>query len=118
MNRKLIGRHRINLKIFASIACLLFAYSAVIQWNDPDPIRWFSIYATAALLSGFSLFIRVPGSMFAILATVAGLWAAILLPSVLSAGSFTGTEEEREFAGLSLVAIASVVQLLLPEARE
>jgi hypothetical protein len=56
--------------------------------------------------------------MFAILATVAGLWAAILLPSVLSAGSFTGTEEEREFAGLALVAIASVVQLLLPEARE
>ena len=106
------------MKIFASIACLLFAFSAAIQLNDPDPIRWFTLYATAALLSGLSLFVPVPGAMFAALATVAGLWAAILLPRVLSAGSFTGTEEEREFAGLALVAIASVVQRLLPEARQ
>ena len=79
------------------------------QWNDPDPIRWFSLYATAAVLSATSVFVSIPRSIFVGLACVAGLWTATILPSVLSVRSFTGTEEEREIAGLALVVVASVV---------
>ena len=91
------------------LAGLLFAYSAVLQLNDPDPLRWFSFYAAAAVASATSAFISLPGFLFVGLASVAGLWASTLLPSVLSLGSFTGTEEERELAGLILVGVVNVV---------
>ena len=77
--------------------------------NDPDPIRWFSLYAAAALLSATSVFVSIPRFLFAGMALVTGLWAATLLPNVLSIGSFTGTEQERELAGLALVGVASLV---------
>ena len=97
------------MKIFATVVAFLFAYSAALQLNDPDPIRWFLLYATAAVLSAISAVVSIPRSIFAGLACVAGLWAATLLPTVLSVRSFTGTEEEREFAGLAIVSAASVV---------
>ena len=97
------------MKIFASIAALLFGYSAFVQLNDPDPIRWIALYSCAAVLSAASIFIAIPRSVFAGLACVAGLWATTLLPGVLSDSSFSGTEEERELAGLLLVAVACAV---------
>jgi hypothetical protein len=97
------------LKIFAGVAGLLFAYAAVLQLNDPDPIRWFVLYGTASVLSAASTFVSIPRAIFAGLACVAGSWAAMLVPNVLSLSSMTGTEEERELAGLLLVGLASVV---------
>ena len=82
------------MKIFASVVALLFAYSAFVQLNDPDPIRWILLYS---------------GAVFIGLACVAGLWAATLAPGVVSDGSFTGSEEERELVGLLLVSSASAV---------
>jgi hypothetical protein len=103
--------------MFAPIACLLFLLSAAVQWNDPDPLRWILIYATAAMLFGMSMFITIRSFLFVLLAAVAGLWAAILLPDILSTGSFTGTEEEREFLGLALVTIASLIQWRMDDTR-
>ena len=97
------------MKIFASVVALVFAYSAVVQLNDPDPIRWFLIYGSAAVVSVFSIFGRVPKLVFVGLASVAGLWAATLLPGTLSSAAFTGTEEERELTGLVLVVVAGVL---------
>jgi hypothetical protein len=97
------------VKIFAGLAGLLFAYSAVLQLNDPDPVRWFALYGTASVLAAASAFVPIPGVIFAGLACVAATWAATLVPEVLSLSSFTGTEEERELAGLLLVGLASVV---------
>ncbi|MGE4609219.1 MAG: transmembrane 220 family protein [Myxococcota bacterium] len=97
------------MKIFASVAALLFAYSAFVQLNDPDPIRWILLYSCAAVLSAASIFVSIPRAIFIGLACVAGLWAATLAPGVVSDGSFTGTEEERELVGLLLVSSASAV---------
>jgi hypothetical protein len=37
------------MKIFNSIFLILFVVSAVLQYNDPDPILWILIYLFAAL---------------------------------------------------------------------
>jgi hypothetical protein len=94
---------------FASAIALLFAYSAVIQHNDPDPIRWMALYGTAAIACAISAFRPVPRVVFIGLATLAGLWAATLMPSVVSAAALSGTEEERELGGLLLVVASGVV---------
>jgi len=97
------------LRVFATVAGLLFTCSAMVQLNDPDPVRWFALYGSAALLSLASLLVVIPRAIFAGIALVAGLWAVTLVPSVLSAGSFSGSEEERELGGLTLVALAGAV---------
>ena len=97
------------MKIFASVVALLFAYAAAVQLNDPDPIRWLLIYGSTVVVSVAFIFGRVPKLVFVGLACVAGLWAVTLLPGVLSSAAFTGTEEEREFAGLALVVVTGVV---------
>jgi hypothetical protein len=93
-----------------------FVFSVVVQYNDPDPIRWMLIYGAAALLSGWaaaaSLRPAIPGAV----AAVALIWAATLMPSVARqlpslmdlTGSIKmmapGVEETREAGGLLFVA--------------
>lgn len=97
------------MKSFASIGALLFAWSASLQLNDPDPVRWVVLYAAAAAVCILHLVTRVRSFVPYALAAVAGCWAATLLPGVLEAAALTGTEEEREFLGLGIVAAACLV---------
>jgi hypothetical protein len=97
------------MKIFASVAALLFAFSAFVQLNDPDPIRWVVLYSCAAVSSAASMFLPIPRAIFVALAGVAGLWATSLAPGVVADASFSGTEEERELLGLLLVVVASTL---------
>lgn len=39
------------LKILAFIFAALFVYAAIVQYNDPDAMKWYAIYGTAALAS-------------------------------------------------------------------
>lgn len=47
-------------RIFFGIWCLLFILFAVVQYNDPDPLVWMSIYGGAAILSGMAAMGRFP----------------------------------------------------------
>ena len=38
------------MKVFNLIFCLLFVFSAALQYNDPDPYLWIPIYIYGALL--------------------------------------------------------------------
>jgi len=38
------------MKVFHLIFCLLFVFSAVLQYNDPDPYIWMPIYMYGAVL--------------------------------------------------------------------
>ena len=38
------------MKVFNLIFCLLFVFSAALQYNDPDPYLWMPIYMYGALL--------------------------------------------------------------------
>ena len=90
-------------KTCTGLMSALFAYSALLQWNDPDPARWIAAYAVASMLSLAPLLRPIPGTSVLSLALIAIGWALSLLPGIFAALAFTGTEQEREFCGLMIV---------------
>ena len=100
-------------RIADGLFLLLFAFSVVVQVNDPDPFRWIAIYSAAALacLLGDQLHWTVPVAI----GMVALGWAATIAPNVLGRVPFLSmfeefemkslaVEESREMYGLFLVA--------------
>ena len=85
----------------------------MVQYNDPDPVRWIALYTSAALVSGWSIRRRLYPAVPLTLAAVALAWALWLVPDVIRAASWTGTEGERELAGLLLVALAMLAWVAL-----
>lgn len=94
----------------------LFAFAAAVQVDDPDPIRWASIYAAAAAVS-LQMALRRQAWPFAApaLAAVAALWAAWIAaagPALEVYGRMfdawemasEAVEEAREASGLLIVA--------------
>ena len=66
-----------------AVVAALFFLGAVVQWNDPDPLRWMLIYLAAAVASLLAATGRTPWPLSAAVAVVALLWAATLAPGVL-----------------------------------
>lgn len=91
------------MRAFALVAALLFGTAAAVQWNDPDPLAWILLYGGAAGLAGANAWNAAPAALYFGLATIAGVWAAALVPGVLREAAFSGNEIERELAGLLLV---------------
>lgn len=94
---------------------VLFLIAAVLQYNDPDPLRWMAIYGLAALACLLALAGWLPRPLSALVGLAALAWAATLAPAVVgrvSIGelfeSFTmksqSVEEAREMGGLLVVA--------------
>ena len=107
---------------------LLFLLSVIVQYNDPDPVRWIAIYGAAVAACVLALWGRVPGWLPAITGLAAAVWAAFLLPRVLGQvapgelfrerGMATmGIEEAREMIGLLLVAIWMAVLFVSAKAK-
>jgi Transmembrane family 220, helix len=92
-----------------------FLFSAAVQYNDPDPVRWILIYGLAAL----ACILQVRGLLkwylpAAVGATAFG-WGASLAPGVIGKTTLgemfqsfhminTVVEEAREMGGLLIVA--------------
>jgi len=65
-----------GLLIADLIAALLFAVSAAIQLNDPDPAAWIAIYAAAAIVAALG-WRWLPGLVAALAVTLAAIgWGA------------------------------------------
>ena len=99
-----------------AVMLLAFAFSVVVQFNDPDPFLWAAIYAAAALVCAFELRRRIHPLVPACIAAVAVIWAMTIAPRVLGHVPFTAMfaefemanraiEESREMYGLALIAI-------------
>lgn len=92
---------------------LLFALSAVAQYNDPDSVDWIAIYAAASLLSLFYAIGKLHWIAGAIIAGIAAIWAITIIPDLSTSGfryifdelqmRATGVEDAREFSGLLIV---------------
>jgi hypothetical protein len=93
---------------------LLFVFSVALQYNDPDPIRWMSIYGAAAVVCGFEMRRKTPLWLPAAIVVIALVWA-ISIGYGSHADAFrhmmdqwemknVHVEETREQYGLTIVA--------------
>ena len=100
----------------AVMAVLLLSF-AVVQYNDPDPVRWMAIYGAGALVSALAAFrARAAWVPAAAVGAVALAWSAYWASGVIGrhvdVGEVvavtrmidTGVEEVRETLGLAIVA--------------
>lgn len=103
-----------------ALMLVLFAFGAVLQLNDPDPVRWIAVYALAAVACLLSLLGRLHWAFPVLLCVVSLIWAATLAPTVVGRvpfgdmfGAFemknVGIEESREMYGLLIIAAWTAV---------
>ncbi len=110
------------MRAIAAAMSALFALSAAVQWNDPDPVSWIAIYLVAAGLAALAATGRLPlapnAVAFVVFLVLAGIWAPSLANARREAfSSFAmqaaSDEEPREFVGLALCTVWTGVQTLL-----
>ncbi len=103
-----------KLRIASGLMAALFAAFAALQYNDPDPIEWMAIYAAAAIVSGLTASGRQRWQIPTLVASVALIWAMVLVPHVAAAPPSLehlttwkmmdpSVEESRELFGLVIV---------------
>src|SRR5262245_52450467 len=115
-----------QMKILNYVMAACFLFSAIVQYNDPDPLVWMLIYC----LAGAACVIAIAGRlnfMFPAAIGIAALaWAMTLTPKVIGQVAFgelfeafemkdARVEVAREFGGLLIVAFwmsALVIQSL------
>jgi hypothetical protein len=93
----------------------LFLFSAAVQYNDPDPLRWLGVYLLAAALSFLSLRNLLPWWLYAATGVLAIVWAVGIGVGVDASGyrSMFGefgmasleVEEAREAVGLVIIGV-------------
>ncbi len=111
------------MKFINGLFLAAFGASAVLQWNDPDPLAWMLLYGAAAGVCALwyraDLSLRLPSGLLIICL----LWLATLLPQLFTIrewGAVFGSlqmqsesvEEVREAGGLLLIAAWMTVLML------
>ncbi len=98
---------------------MIFAASAAVQWNDPDPFAWIGLYGLATVLAALAAAGRLPLAPNLGAAALFVVLTALWVPSLGSARSEAFThiqmraardEEPREAVGLALCAGWSIAQ--------
>jgi hypothetical protein len=101
--------------VLDTLFLLMFAFSVVVQFNDPDPWRWAAMYGAATFACALTLAHRQRWWFPVVVGLVALAWAATLAPRVLGNVPFlsmfeafemkdAGVEESREMYGLLMIA--------------
>jgi hypothetical protein len=75
------------MKVLNWIFCFLFLLSAVLQYNDPDPIPWMLMWGAAGatcLLSGLG---KLPKPLPITVGVIGLIWAFSLLPGIVRTAS-------------------------------
>jgi hypothetical protein len=102
------------LKILNLVFLGAFLLSALVQLNDPDPLRWIGIYSAMVVICGLQHFGRLRWYIAAVPVLICAGWIVSLLPALNQGvpwsevlGSLTmqndTVEEVREIGGLLLV---------------
>jgi general stress protein CsbA len=123
------------MKVFNSIAAVLFVIFAALQWNDPDPIIWIAIYLVMAVLCGLAAKSKYYPTLYIILILIFLGYAGYLFfdgNGVLSwmrdhhMESITGSmkaespwiEETREFFGLFILIVVLTINYTKSSQRD
>jgi len=116
------------MKILNYLMTALFLFSVIVQYNDPDPVRWMMIYGLAGAACVLSIVGRLNWMFPAAVGVVALAWALTLAPNVLGKVAFgelfeafemkdERVEVAREFGGLLIVAFWMAVLVWHSAAR-
>jgi Transmembrane family 220, helix len=110
---------------------IIFLLCAVVQYNDPDPMQWMTIYGVAAAACVLALRGRLSALVAALIAAAALTWAAavargvvgrISLAEILTLSNVAPLAEEgRETLGLLMVGLWMIVLAIAmrkPRGRE
>lgn len=102
------------MRVLNLFMALLFVFAALVQYNDPDPLRWMGLYLAAAGACIWAW--KQPQQVLApaLVGAIALVWALTLAPEVVGKVPFgemfsawemknTGVEESREMYGLAIV---------------
>jgi hypothetical protein len=103
-------------RIANAVMFLAFAFSVIVQFNDPDPIAWIAVYGAAAIVCGLAMWKRARPLTAAVVGIIALGWAASIAPRVVGTVPFAsmfeefemkdaGVEESREMYGLLIIAL-------------
>jgi hypothetical protein len=100
------GVHR----VIGIVLGLVFASFAVVQYNDPDPLTWISVYGFMVLLVVVSILQRLPVvvSLVPMLAAIVGavlLWPDRYMGLEKGMDSHINIELARESLGLGICAL-------------
>lgn len=98
----------------------LFAVGALVQLNDPDPVRWFLLYLAASAGSGMVVLRQRAGLVAAPTAVIALVWAIVLGASMTEMAPLSSLfdeiemksvviEETREVLGLGIITLWMLV---------
>lgn len=102
------------MRVVAIIFVFCFVLSAIVQYNDPDPIIWIALYAVGAIVSALFLKGSLPAYVYLILG-IAFLTGAILQRPAEFEGFLFGEVQKmrnmnielaRESFGLGIIAVA------------
>ena len=103
----------------------MFAVSALLQYNDPDPIAWMLMWGAAAVVAALNFRGKSDCRVLAALAVVCVAWMALLAPGMidfvrlgdwrlLTATMQAGQpliEQAREFLGLGLILVYALLSM-------
>src|SRR5687768_13414352 len=104
------------MRVANIVMAVIFLLAVAVQYNDPDPIQWMTLYGLAAVSCFLAVKGKLPWFVPAAIGVVALIWAATLVPGVMRAPSLDGffgsvqmktpaVEEAREIFGLLIVVL-------------
>ncbi len=108
----------IFLKILAYLFTGLFAYAAIVQYNDPDATKWYFIYGVAALASLLFALNKLKAYWAIVLSVFYLVLAIYTWPEKfegvsIGEGDIVNIESGREALGLLIAAIMMGIYALV-----
>ena len=92
---------------------LMFAFSVVVQYNDPDPWLWMLIYGAATVVCARAMLGKERWEAAAAVGVIAFIWAGAISPRVLGVVPFTSMFEEFEMKNAQVEEAREMYGLLL-----
>lgn len=101
------------LRFVNYLMIVLFSLAAVVQYNDPDPLRWMLIYGAACVASILYALKKLNWIAASAVIFISGIWALLKIPHLTVDGFrhmmeevsmiYPGVEAAREFLGLLII---------------
>ena len=115
------------MKIFNILFALIFLSFVYVQFNDPDPILWITIYGSMVVICAMAAFNQYPKRIYIILLVLFIGYSTLYIPSVitwLKQDDLTDLfdeiakmehlyiEESREFLGLMICVVVLAINFV------